>query len=401
LNKKRRLSENKSPSATKKKKPKTSSKPPATQNNQGTSPSSSKVTYNSTSRPKRGLTQLKEGNKYKPYKEEWEHSSNPVGHNVRYTRNVNFRPNLVKSKKDKHECAGQAFTVQLNKRQGWNVKATSSDGFVLFKNCNMCTSSEQSAKEGRDKFTGYSKIADFVYKSGMVSELVKGSKELKDILQSLDLSCTDVEQPSEESETAQNTNTTNQPSEGLVDPPSVENTATRTSQLREMTASDVANPTATVPTVLAGNTSRSNGNEVNQLAIEQNQPRSSSNNHVGSVFESTVHQLNKLKQVRKVVSEQLAHARTTYIGANELFKRDASVNFFNTLDNCMLKLAYINTTNQFKLEDIQVAIKAFEDMMTDLTKSEEEGDENGIRFHERIIKSLVESTKNTFLNDEC
>jgi hypothetical protein len=403
LNKKRRLSENNSTSASNKKKHKTSSKPPASHNSngQGTSPSSPKTTNDHTSRPKRGLQQLKErnSNKITPYREKLEYSSNPVGHNVSYVKNPHFKLNSVKSKKDKQECAGQAFTVQLNKRQGWNVKATSNDGFVLFKNCNMCISSEQSAKEGRDKFTGYRKVAKFVYKNRKVAELVKGSTELKDILQSLRLSITDEDLTELATPpNVQNTTTTDQPSEEHVDN-SVQNATAATCQQH-------ANPTVPIQTGNNNPTLTNTSGSTTTSADELNVVDGPDNGLTESVIESTsqsdynsfLKQLNELKQLKQIARDKLAHARTTYIEEKDVFKRDASVKFYNAINNCMLKMAKSCGTTHFKLEPIQNALQAFEDYITDLTKSEEESDESDIEFYKDIIESLVDKTKTVFSN---
>ena len=136
-----------------------------------------------SSRPKRAVQQLKDRTENLPYKEHKLPGSNPIGMAVTYSKNTNFKARLVE---DKYLCAGQAFAKQLIERPEWNVKACRIDegrsDFVIYKECHFSNSNEWDAKEGVGKFTGYHKLAKYLYQKGKVEELAKSSMELKDIL---------------------------------------------------------------------------------------------------------------------------------------------------------------------------------------------------------------------------
>jgi hypothetical protein len=109
---------------------------------------------------------------------------------VTYEKNAAFCPEKVVAKKDILVCAGQVFARTLLEKPEWIVLYCQIDpnrwDFVAYKDCHMCNSAMLDAKEGENKFTGYEKLADFVFQTGQDKALVKDPVEIK-ILKKLGL----------------------------------------------------------------------------------------------------------------------------------------------------------------------------------------------------------------------
>lgn len=298
---------------------------------------------------------------------------------MRYDKNVDFKPNLVQTEKGKRACAGQAFATLLITQQEWNVKAKEDPAdFVVYKDCNKCNFNEYSAVEGKNMFTGYEKLANYIYKNGMVATVTKGSKEVQDILASIGLSCRDSNSADLRLSREENA--------ALVTPPVTPPVP------RDATARANHGTTA-----ITGQSETENPSTASNCRSSNRTPNAASLPTPEISFEDFINKQKEIMLQSKQVCAKIDHARTTYTGNDDvtIFIRDKAVNFYNTLQRSLTNMAGEREHIKcYKPESIQVPIDAFENYLEELTKSE---DELRIDFLKRIIESLVEETRDRFL----
>ena len=365
----------------------------------GSNTATAAASENTSSQPKRSVTLAR--NENLPYIEYKLTTSNPIGMPVtRYSKNTNFKDRLVKTKQDKYLCAGQAFAKELMDRPGWNVKfqriTAERVDYVIYKECHYCNSNELNAKEwhsdsneldakeGVIKFTGYEKLAKYVYEKGMVEELTKSSNELKEFLGLLGLSCENK-------------------------------TAAAVAALKQSSSKKAAaNPTEDEPNDISHNnnetlgtvqasmvplrTATTNNNCTQTLELNAS-PRNSNQtvdnpSHNRDIVRA---KRNELKEAKKQVDEKLSTARAKYISVDETWKRDSTVDFFNTLDQWLYHTAKDRLFESFSSAEFQDDIDEFESCMADLEAAEENGDDGNVGFHREMVSSWVEMVKKKHL----
>lgn len=362
-------------------------------------------------RPKRGIQQLKSRKNNMPYNEIINITANPIGHDVMmYEENSDFNPKLVTSHQDKLECAGQIFATRLIERSAWNVKGChlkdNTSAFVTFKDCNRCNGNEYKADEGKNKFTGYQKLAEYVLCNGMAEELIKESKETEEMFDSLGLVYGDSEEVAAEAgisvatPTSSNAPTTHQTG------PVVTETNVQLTRGTNISPCETISFLASSPTVKHNDDTRHTETEQDANLIYSAVTPTAHNTcpyeHADKSAQPTtidiIQKRKEVKEVRKRVSEKLDHARTTYITSEDMWKRDQAINFYNTLRRWLLQLAGdIMSIRKFDPEEVNCAIAEFEGSMAELLESEDDHDEDDTQFHMKMVASWVVEVKRKFL----
>lgn len=376
------------------------------------------------------------------YIEEVNVGSIDLGYHVTsYNLNSSFN---LKRVEDKHECVGQAFAKQLMTKPEWNVKLCyfedSKSAFVTYKDCNKCNSNELNAVEGETKFTGYRRLADYVYSTGLVNKLIR-EKEVKDIFHELELSCS-VEEPKSA------VLTTGRASEGGAAAVPQKHLATmRLAQRESITSANVlttetTNHHASISPFIAYESSTSQHSltatpeegrggaaaaavpqrEPTVAETRQNQARTNvlptnTPNHHASVSPFLAHEpsatqhpstasnpsdmiekRHALRAGNRKVKEKLAHYRATYISNDDQWKRDTGVLFYRMLSKWLLLQAE-NTMSirKFDCTELNKRMDEFEMFMDDLLASEKSDEEDDAKlFHMKMIESCVKELKDKF-----
>eukprot|EP00804_Cyclotella_cryptica_P024223 CCRYP_013263-RA/>CCRYP_013263-RA protein AED:0.04 eAED:0.04 QI:100/1/1/1/1/1/2/361/543 len=328
-------------------------------------------------RPKRGTQQLKDRNL--PYKEKFPVTSNPIGNEVNaYEKNTSFDVKAVTTEKDKLMCAGQIFAKQLIETPAWIVQychvGLDQWDFVAYKDCNRCNSTMFHAKEGEAKFTGYEKLAEFVFQTGQDKILVNNSKETKLFLRKLGLlkECQDAK--------IERVTTTASSSgrRSLQDTrPNSSNVQPRSDTLMQQNPYARVNPTVAV--------------QESEDQVKFNS-RNDINNHSGFVTVSTG--FKQLRQVKKLIDEKLANIKTTFNSASYQWKYDVSLEFYTGLKKWLFDLTAAGSSIEcFNANSIQSFIDEFESLMADLVQAEENDDDIDVGINKNLIRALIDESK--------
>jgi hypothetical protein len=360
-------------------------------------------------------------------------------HVTSYNLNSLYNPKRIE---DIRECVGQAFAKQLITKPEWNVKVCyfedDKPAYVTYKDCNKCNGKEQNAKEGTTKFTGYRRLADYVYSTGLVKKLIQ-EKEVKDIFHDLKLSFSCSE---EEPKSA--VLTTGRASEGGAAAVPQKHLATMMLAQREpitrtnVLATETTNhhvsispfiayePSTSQHSITATSEEERGGGRGGAAPIvaetRQNQARTNvlptdTPNHHASVSPFLAHEpsatqhpstasnpsdmiekRHALRAGNRKVQEKLAHYRATYTSNDDQWKRDTGVLFYRMLSKWLLLQAE-NTMSirKFDCTELNKRMDEFEMFMDDLLASEKSDEEDDAKlFHMKMIESCVKELKDKF-----
>lgn len=328
-------------------------------------------------RPKRGTQQLKDRNL--PFKEKLPVTSNPIGNEViAYEKNLTFDPDTVTTKKEKLVCAGQVFARHLIEKPQWIVQycqvSAEQWDFVAYKDCNRCNSKMLHAKEGDTKFTGYEKLAKFLFQTGQDKTLIKNSKEIKTFLTTIGLlgKCVELMPPDVTAHASLSGKQSVQKS--CQNPSSV---LARTNILTQRTGHTIATSTDRL-----------------QESTDDKSFTNCSDFNSHSDFEALSTGFRRFRQVKKMVDEKLANVAKSFNSANHKWKHDASIEFYSGLKQWLYQRIRAESPIEcFNADNILSFISEFESLMIDLIKAEENNDDMDVGINQNLIRALIDESK--------
>jgi hypothetical protein len=327
-------------------------------------------------RPKRGTQQLKDRNL--PFKEKLPVTSNPIGNEViAYENNLAFDPETVTTMKDKLVCAGQVFAKQLIGRPEWIVQYCQVGAdhwdFVAYRDCNRCNSKMLHAKEGEAKFTGYKKLAEFVFRNSHYKTLMINSKDVKTFLKNTGLF----------------------EKRGEVKPKNVTTPASLSAQRAQEPCHNpfsVSARTHILPPRTAN--ARVTAADGLQESTGDDKFTNSSNFNSHSDFKALSTGFKQFRQVKKLVDEKLANVTTSFNSANHKWKHDASIEFYSGLKKWLYQRTGTSSLIVcFNPDNILSFINEFESLMIDLVEAERKNDDMDVGINKNMIRALIDESK--------